>query len=329
MNNKNKILKNIIILTSVISLDVYASETSNSNHLNNFYFFGGGGKADFKKSDFSKSNDLTVLRYGLGYDFSMLTLESAYRGFSDDNDFTLRGIDIIARKNLLNWNDWHFSVGAGGYAYQSKLDNSIYSVQKINDISPLITLGAYYSLSDYVDIGLNYDQIFNVSYNSPKYDHKTKKNLDQWMLSLIIKPWANKDNNTKIKSDITEVSLDIPQTSVDYKKTNTYHYDSDKLTNDNKHRLDTILEDLMSADHYSITLTGNADSDKNHLTYNKKLAHRRAQSVMDYLLNHGIKKEDIQLKTKIYLLKAGEKSKPSERKVILKIKQETTNPVSH
>ncbi|WP_417880021.1 OmpA family protein [Vibrio sp.] len=300
----------------------YASEisTPSPSYLNDLYFIAGGGKAEFQDSDFSENDNITLLRYGIGYNFPWFSTETAYRGYSNGEDFTIQGLDILAQKTLFEWSDFKISAGIGAYIYKSKLDNPIYDSQSShNDISPLLSVGGYYRLNEYIDIGLNYDHTFNIEFTSPKYDRPTNDALKQFTLSLIVRPWgAKSDNVTTIEME--ESNPNIITIFNEQYDSETYAYDSYQLTPSNRISLDNAIERTRSFEHYVIIVTGSADTHEKYRSYNEKLADKRARTAINYLQKNGIPSERIHLKTDLYLLSPEEKERPKARKVIVEIK---------
>lgn len=67
----------------------------------------------------------------------------------------------------------------------------------------------------------------------------------------------------------------------------TFEFDSAKLTSQAEDRLDNVVNALQSADQIDVRVEGHTDS-IGSASYNLKLSQRRADSVKDYLVEHGI-----------------------------------------
>jgi OOP family OmpA-OmpF porin len=76
-----------------------------------------------------------------------------------------------------------------------------------------------------------------------------------------------------------------------------FETDSEKLTEDSRDTLDRVAESLRAYPDTRVEIGGHTDS-RNSEAYNLDLSRRRAESVMSYLLSHGVSAE--QLKTRGY-----------------------------
>lgn len=325
-----RLLFNIFTIVGMITLSSLTFsqdiESSKSNNFSGLYFFAGGGDSNMKDNEFSNSRAITVLRYGSGISFPSFDAEVSYRSFSDGKDLGIKGIDTILKKRWLEWKNIGLLAGAGGYAYRSKVDNSLLiSSKEHSGISPLVMLGGYYKLNEYIDIELQYERIFDLSLTSPRYDKKTRNNFDQLMLSLVIRPWGVRAYPSPIVTEEKELIPDQVMESVelfmDRRNSGIYAYDSFQLTDSISSLLDEVIMTIKSLDDYKITITGSADSRIEYIAYNEKLAFRRAKVVAEYLERSGIDKVKIQIKTYVDLVSSTEKDNVAARKVTLDIHQ--------
>lgn len=284
------------------------------------YFSLGGGESYF--SGYQNSQNITSLRYGIGYDFSVIKTELAYRGYSDRNSVDLDGLDVFLKKNISEFNDFEFSAGLGAYLYHSDLNFS----GSQYGISPLLNIGLSYHFNEFLHLSASYEWMFNTKVsNSPDRSFEDKDSSG-FLLSLIFYPWASKDYSGSliVEDTIDDKPFLIVETPL-YQASNDsdiYDYNSYLLSEQVKSLLDDIVEELGTLNKYKIILIGSADSQKKYRLYNRKLAEKRAETVSGYLQSKGIDTAFIEIKSSIYHLNKGEGENQNARKVTIEVYEE-------
>lgn len=320
------------IITVLVSYSLLAAEAPHESwDRSGVYFFAGGGKAELRGSDVAASDNITQLRYGVGYAFPSLSAEIGYRDYSDGKDLTVRGWDVVASQTLLQWQALGLRAGVGGYVYHSQTDNALYdSNTRFTGVAPMLTVGGDYQLHENIDVRVQYERVFNLALVSPMYDRKTHADLDQISLSVVVKPWAS---NTYAAPILTprpvEVVAEVPSPPVEPEEmrfehvwaSDDYVYNSYQLTPAVKAQLNTIIAALVTQPDYVIHITGGADSRMAYRRYNHQLALRRAQAAQTYLMQHGVKPAQIVVAASLTHLAQGEADNPAARKVTIDVRR--------
>ncbi|MEZ8088074.1 OmpA family protein [Vibrio sp. 1S139] len=278
---------------------------------NGLYFQVGGGFAQFKGDPYKHDNDITSLRYSLGITTQPLNYEIGYRSLSDGNRFEMKGLDVLAKHQWSLWRDGGLFAGVGGYIYNADMDKPQFnSPTESSGVAPYLSIGGYYSLSEYIDISLQLDNLFNVSVPEQDYNKKDTKQLRQVNLSLVLHPWSSTRN---IPQPIEHIE-DEPE-ELELEDRLSYSYDDYSLDSENKEQLIALVDRIVVLDSYEIVVTGSADSKADYLKYNTRLAKKRAQNVINFLVFHGVQEASISMETSITELLSTEGGKEDARTV--------------
>lgn len=324
----------LVVPSLVCATMANADELSSDFDLSGFYLFGGGGQAEISRDRYFDDNSITALRFGAGKHFGGVSAELGYRGYRDGDDFKADGVDLIGRVPIVRWRDIGLNAGAGAYFYRSTLDSPLLnSSGDTNSVSPLLTVGADYYVNEHVQFQLNYEQILDFDYQSPTYQQKVSKKLDQWLLSLVINFPESKTSQRLIEPAQVEAQVFSAEKTVAEKEapkpaptifkidftSGEFDYDSAKFSPQMLTLFDDIVEKLGQMDQYQIEVIGGADSYSRYVEHNQALAQQRADQVTSYLDKLGIAKEHIQTTYQLQMLDEEQPHEPQARVVTIKI----------
>lgn len=317
-----KFIKIILFALSTLAVDLALAEEAappNDHEIsfvdtlidNELYFKVGGGLAEFNGHQGPKMNDITSLKYSIGIATQPLNFELGYRNISDGNNYNMHGIDIYTKHDWSLSRDVGVFLGAGGYFYQSEMNNpSNKSSFTTSGIAPYLSIGSRYALSEFIDVSIQFDQMFNVDFVDPYINKTETKQMRQISLSFVLHPWSGNKYEAKPIQNIQEVSF---EQQVDLaENSGIYRYDVAELEPTMKSQLLQLVSRIERLETYDIRVTGGADSKPMYLSHNTDLAQRRAIAVADFLIQHGIQKDYIQIEV---MVTENEEDDPSARKV--------------
>ncbi|MGL6260340.1 OmpA family protein [Vibrio sp. WXL103] len=323
----------LIVPGAVCASLASADELSSDFDLSGFYLFGGGGQAEISRDRYFDDNSITALRFGAGKHFGGVSAELGYRGYRDGDDFKADGVDLVGRVPIVRWRDIGLNAGAGAYFYRSSMDSALLnSGGDTNSVSPLLTVGADYYVNEHVQFQLNYEQILDFDYQSPTYQKKVSKNLDQWLLSLVINFPQSKTSRhsiepAQVEAQVFTAEKKVPVTApkpaptifkIDF-TSGEFDYDSVAFNPQMLSQFDNIVEKIGKMDQYQIEIIGGADSYSRYVEHNQALAQKRADQVVNYLDQHGIAKEHMQSTYQLQMLAEEQPHEPKARVVTIKI----------
>ncbi|HDM8042725.1 TPA: OmpA family protein [Vibrio campbellii] len=278
---------------------------------NGLYFQIGGGLAQFQDEQYKHDNDITSLKYSLGITTEPLDYEIGYRSLSDGNGFDMKGLDILAKHKWPLWRDGGLFAGVGGYVYNADMDKlQLDSPTETSGVAPYLSVGGYYALSEFIDVSVQFDNLFNVSVLDQNYDKKDTKQLRQVNLSLVLHPWSSSSYEPQPIEHIEDAPEE--QTVVLAENSPVYSYDDASLNLQMETQLMQMASRIAELESYEVVVTGGADSKPEYLEHNKRLAEERAKVVADFLILHGVKAESIRLETSVI---EQERSEQGARKV--------------
>ncbi|WP_341662576.1 OmpA family protein [Vibrio sp.] len=323
MNYKQTILLALSVFTANSAFAIEAQQ-SNENEKgvietlisNGLYFQVGGGLAQFKDDPYKNDNDITSLKYNIGISTQPFNFELGYQSFSDGDGFSMKGVDVLAKHKWSLSRDGGLFAGAGGYFYNAEMDKQFLdSPPETSGVSPYLSIGGYYALSEYIDVSLQFDSFFNVSVIDQYYDKKDSKHLNQVSLSLILHPWTNNRYEAQPIEPIEEPSIkqqvNLGQNSPEY------GYDDATLSPEMEEQLTQLAVRVTELESYEMVVTGGADSKPAFVKYNTRLARKRAKLVVDFLVLHGVDERNIHLETSVV---ETEQSDQDARKVDIVVK---------
>lgn len=304
MNYKQTILLALSVFTinSAFAIEVQKSNESEKGVLetlitNGLYFQVGGGLAQFKDDPYKNDNDITSLKYGIGISTQPFNFELGFQSFSDGDGFNMKGLDVLAKHKWSLSRDGGLFAGAGGYFYNAEMDKQFLdSPPETSGVSPYLSVGGYYALSEYIDVSLQFDSFFNVSVIDQYYDKKDSKQLNQVSLSLILHPWSNSRYDAQPIESIEEPlkqQVKLGQNSAEYS------YDDATLSSEMEEQLTQLAARVTELESYEMVVTGGADSKPAFVKYNTCLARKRAKVVADFLILHGVGERNIHLETSV------------------------------
>ncbi|NRD74169.1 OmpA family protein [Shewanella sp. VB17] len=312
-----------LLVLMLISFHAFADDETieGSESDNDVFFQVGGGIAGFMGNDILDDYDITNLKYGVGIDWGKnnWTFEANYRALSDGNDFSMRGADLFAKKRFDLWDKGGVFVGGGSYLYQTEVDNDLLDSDHRNEgVSPYLSLGIHHQLGKNVDVVLQLDNMFNVHLLSPYSDRKISESLTMMTLSFVLHPWRQSRIPAQEIQYIPEVQV-IPEIdNVEAKREvdlTSFAYSRTDLSEEMFSKLDSIAEEIQQLDDYKVVITGWADSRQQYQQFNSKLAQKRAQVVVDYLISKGVNKDSIDAQGKVELLENNQHENKDARKV--------------
>ena len=278
---------------------------------NGLYFQIGGGLAQFQDEQYKHDNDITSLKYSLGITTEPLDYEIGYRSLSDGNGFDMKGLDILAKHKWSLWRDGGLFAGVGGYVYNADMDKpQLDSPTETSGVAPYLSVGGYYALSEFIDVSVQFDNLFNVSVLDQNYDKKDTKQLRQVNLSLVLHPWSSSSYDPQPIEHIEDAPEE--QTVILAENSPVYSYDDASLNLQMETQLMQMASRIAELESYEVVVTGGADSKPEYLEHNKRLAEERAKVVADFLILHGVKAENIRLETSVI---EQERSEQGARKV--------------
>ncbi|WP_114783488.1 OmpA family protein [Vibrio tetraodonis] len=322
MNNKQTILLALSVFTASSAFAIEAQQ-SNENEKgvietlisNGLYFQIGGGLAQFKDDPYKNDNDITSLKYNIGISTQPFNFELGYQSFSDGDGFSMKGVDILAKHKWSLSRDGGLFAGAGGYFYNAEMNKQFLdSPPETSGVSPYLSVGGYYALSEYIDVSLQFDSFFNVSVIDQYYDKKDSKQLNQVSLSLILHPWSNSRYDAQPIESIEEPvkqQVKLGQNSAEYS------YDDATLSSEMEEQLTRFAIKVTELESYDVVIIGGADSKPAFVEYNTRLARKRAKRVADFLILHGVDERNIHLETSVV---EKEESDQDARKVEMVVK---------
>nr|WP_250210323.1 OmpA family protein [Vibrio campbellii] len=265
---------------------------------NGLYFQIGGGLAQFQDEQYKHDNNITSLKYSLGITTEPLDYEIAYRSLSDGNGFDMKGLDILAKHKWSLWRDGGLFAGVGGYVYNADMDKpQLESPTETSGVAPYLSVGGYYALSEFIDVSVQFDNLFNVSVLDQNYDKKDTKQLRQVNLSLVLHPWSSSSYDPQPIEQIEDAPEE--QTVILAENSPVYSYDDASLNLQMETQLMQMASRIAELESYEVVVTGGADSKPAYLEHNTRLAEERAKVVADFLILHGVKAENIRLETSV------------------------------
>ena len=318
MNYKNTILfaLSVFALTPAFAQEAQQAEEPEKGVIdtlvsNGLYFQIGGGLAQFQDEQYKHDNDITSLKYSLGITTEPLDYEIGYRSLSDGNGFDMKGLDILAKHKWPLWRDGGLFAGVGGYFYNADMDKpQLDSPTETSGVAPYLSVGGYYALSEFIDVSVQFDNLFNVSVLDQNYDKKDTKQLRQVNLSLVLHPWSSSSYEPQPIEHIEDAPEE--QTVILAENSPVYSYDDASLNLQMETQLMQMASRIAELESYEVVVTGGADSKPEYLEHNKRLAEERAKVVADFLILHGVKAESIRLETSVI---EQERSEQGARKV--------------
>ena len=318
MNYKNTILfaLSVFALTPAFAQEAQQTEEPEKGVIdtlvsNGLYFQIGGGLAQFQDEQYKHDNDITSLKYSLGITTEPLDYEIGYRSLSDGNGFDMKGLDILAKHKWPLWRDGGLFAGVGGYFYNADMDKpQLDSPTETSGVAPYLSVGGYYALSEFIDVSVQFDNLFNVSVLDQNYDKKDTKQLRQVNLSLVLHPWSSSSYDPQPIEHIEDAPEE--QTVILAENSPVYSYDDASLNLQMETQLMQMASRIAELESYEVVVTGGADSKPEYLEHNKRLAEERAKVVADFLILHGVKAESIRLETSVI---EQERSEQGARKV--------------
>ncbi|MCC4225932.1 OmpA family protein [Vibrio campbellii] len=318
MNYKNTILfaLSVFALTPAFAQEAQQTEEPEKGVIdtlvsNGLYFQIGGGLAQFQDEQYKHDNDITSLKYSLGITTEPLDYEIGYRSLSDGNGFDMKGLDILAKHKWPLWRDGGLFAGVGGYVYNADMDKpQLDSPTETSGVAPYLSVGGYYALSEFIDVSVQFDNLFNVSVLDQNYDKKDTKQLRQVNLSLVLHPWSSSSYEPQPIEHIEDAPEE--QTVILAENSPVYSYDDASLNLQMETQLMQMASRIAELESYEVVVTGGADSKPEYLEHNKRLAEERAKVVADFLILHGVKAESIRLETSVI---EQERSEQGARKV--------------
>ena len=202
-------------------------------------------------------------------------------------------------------------AGVGGYVYNADMDKpQLDSPTETSGVAPYLSVGGYYALSEFIDVSVQFDNLFNVSVLDQNYDKKDTKQLRQVNLSLVLHPWSSSSYEPQPIEHIEDAPEE--QTVILAENSPVYSYDDASLNLQMETQLMQMASRIAELESYEVVVTGGADSKPEYLEHNKRLAEERAKVVADFLILHGVKAESIRLETSVI---EQERSKQGARKV--------------
>jgi len=318
VNYKNTILfaLSVFALTPAFAQEAQQTEEPEKGVIdtlvsNGLYFQIGGGLAQFQDEQYKHDNDITSLKYSLGITTEPLDYEIGYRSLSDGNGFDMKGLDILAKHKWPLWRDGGLFAGVGGYVYNADMDKpQLDSPTETSGVAPYLSVGGYYALSEFIDVSVQFDNLFNVSVLDQNYDKKDTKQLRQVNLSLVLHPWSSSSYEPQPIEHIEDAPEE--QTVILAENSPVYSYDDASLNLQMETQLMQMASRIAELESYEVVVTGGADSKPEYLEHNKRLAEERAKVVADFLILHGVKAESIRLETSVI---EQERSEQGARKV--------------
>ncbi|ARV75409.1 OmpA family protein [Vibrio campbellii] len=318
MNYKNTILfaLSVFALTPAFAQEAQQAKEPEKSVIdtlvsNGLYFQIGGGLAQFQDEQYKHDNDITSLKYSLGITTEPLDYEIGYRSLSDGNGFDMKGLDILAKHKWPLWPDGGLFAGVGGYFYNADMDKpQLDSPTETSGVAPYLSVGGYYALSEFIDVSVQFDNLFNVSVLDQNYDKKDTKQLRQVNLSLVLHPWSSSSYDPQPIEHIEDAPEE--QTVILAENSQVYSYDDASLNLQMETQLMQMASRIAELESYEVVVTGGADSKPEYLEHNKRLAEERAKVVADFLILHGVKAESIRLETSVI---EQERSEQGARKV--------------
>ncbi|WP_440886403.1 OmpA family protein [Vibrio campbellii] len=318
MNYKNTILfaLSVFALTPAFAQEAQQAEEPEKGVIdtlvsNGLYFQIGGGLAQFQDEQYKHDNDITSLKYSLGITTEPLDYEIGYRSLSDGNGFDMKGLDILAKHKWSLWRDGGLFAGVGGYVYNADMDKpQLDSPTETSGVAPYLSVGGYYALSEFIDVSVQFDNLFNVSVLDQNYDKKDTKQLRQVNLSLLLHPWSSSSYDPQPIEHIEDAPEE--QTVILAENSPVYSYDDASLNLQMETQLMQMASRIAELESYEVVVTGGADSKPAYLEHNTRLAEERAKVVADFLILHGVKAENIRLETSVI---EQERSEQDARKV--------------
>ncbi|UTZ29589.1 OmpA family protein [Vibrio campbellii] len=318
MNYKNTILfaLSVFALTPAFAQEAQQTEEPEKGVIdtlvsNGLYFQIGGGLAQFQDEQYKHDNDITSLKYSLGITTEPLDYEIGYRSLSDGNGFDMKGLDILAKHKWPLWRDGGLFAGVGGYVYNADMDKpQLDSPTETSGVAPYLSVGGYYALSEFIDVSVQFDNLFNVSVLDQNFDKKDTKQLRQVNLSLVLHPWSSSSYEPQPIEHIEDAPEE--QTVILAENSPVYSYDDASLNLQMETQLMQMASRIAELESYEVVVTGGADSKPEYLEHNKRLAEERAKVVADFLILHGVKAESIRLETSVI---EQERSEQGARKV--------------
>ncbi|UTZ43533.1 OmpA family protein [Vibrio campbellii] len=318
MNYKNTILfaLSVFALTPAFAQEAQQAKEPEKSVIytlvsNGLYFQIGGGLAQFQDEQYKHDNDITSLKYSLGITTEPLDYEIGYRSLSDGNGFDMKGLDILAKHKWPLWRDGGLFAGVGGYFYNADMDKpQLDSPTETSGVAPYLSVGGYYALSEFIDVSVQFDNLFNVSVLDQNYDKKDTKQLRQVNLSLVLHPWSSSSYEPQPIEHIEDAPEE--QTVIFAENSPVYSYDDASLNLQMETQLMQMASRIAELESYEVVVTGGADSKPEYLEHNKRLAEERAKVVADFLILHGVKAESIRLETSVI---EQERSEQGARKV--------------
>ena len=318
MNYKNTILfaLSVFALTPAFAQEAQQAKVPEKSVIdtlvsNGLYFQIGGGLAQFQDEQYKHDNDITSLKYSLGITTEPLDYEIGYRSLSDGNGFDMKGLDILAKHKWPLWRDGGLFAGVGGYVYNADMDKpQLDSPTETSGVAPYLSVGGYYALSEFIDVSVQFDNLFNVSVLDQNYDKKDTKQLRQVNLSLVLHPWSSSSYEPQPIEHIEDAPEE--QTVILAENSPVYSYDDASLNLQMETQLMQMASRIAELESYEVVVTGGADSKPEYLEHNKRLAEERAKVVADFLILHGVKAESIRLETSVI---EQERSEQGARKV--------------
>ena len=319
--------KAILIIFSALTFNsAFADEmtTSNDNEVGfvdaliarELYFQVGGGLAQFGHHQTSTMDNITSLKYSMGIATQPLNFELGYRSLSDGDDFNIQGVDMLPKHNWSLSRNVGFFLGAGGYFYQSKINSpTTGSSYKTRGIAPYFSVGSSYALSEFIDVSIQFDQMFNIDIVDPHTNKKDANQMRQISLSFVLHPWSGNKYEAKPIEHIKEVAFE--QQVALAENSTIYRYDVAELDPTMKSQLLHMISRIEKLETYEIIVTGGADSKPMYLRHNTDLARRRAIAVTDFMIQHGVRRDCIQIEV---MVSESKEVDPSARKVEIMVK---------
>ncbi|PSB77215.1 hypothetical protein C5F61_12680 [Photobacterium damselae subsp. damselae] len=185
--------------------------------------------------------------------------------------------------------DLYSSFGISYWAID-KEQKRIGKVISANGFSPVLSIGSIYPLSKSSAIKIAYKYIDSIGdsttgkFDSHSVNFGYRYTFGENNNSVTEKTDINFSDNS-VLDEISINSTEIYRSTMKHRFFVYFDFDDDKLISDSLSILDEIIDNIHSSD--KVMLSGYS-SEKGLLDHNTKLSFKRAKSVRNYLIEHGI-----------------------------------------
>lgn len=311
-----------------LSLAIVLALTSGAVLAGNPYVGGGAGLSQHEDTcdqvNAASCDDKSQSFNGFaGYQFNdNFAIEAGYNHLGKTElpgeDSILQGINtsIIGRLPLTENVSLFGEVGAFGYRSDSL-------GHRDEGLSPLGGVGATYRINDTLDVQARYRRIENIGRS-----HNVKTDVNNFGIELVAHFGRGQEQVIAEPLPVEPEPIEpspVYETRVNqYADAVLFGFDSYALTDTAKQQLDQAIEFYRANDTAKIRLIGATDHLGNK-EYNERLSQARATSVQSYLVQQGIKLEDIDTNWKGDTDAKGvaESERAQDRNVIIDITGET------